>query len=899
MTITLNKAWEAKKYEDALIAAWEASGFFNPDHLPDAASREPYAIMMPPPNVTGILHLGHAMENALMDTMARYQRMRGKRVLLLPGTDHAAVATQARVEKNLMEQRGIANPRVELGREGLLAEIRTYAEQSKSTIVNQIKKLGTSCDWDRLAYTFDNARSKAVNTMFKQMYDDGLIYRGYRTVNWSVKGQSTCSDDELVYVERPAMLYTFKYSADFPIAIATTRPETKLGDTAVAVHPDDARYQKYIGQTFTVDVGAAQALSIKIIARTDVDPTFGTGALGVTPAHSQVDFAMYENQKAVGDPIGIVAVIGNDDKMTAAAGPNYVGLSVEEARTKFVDYLKSNNLLISEEKTVQNVGTSDRFGDVVEVLLMTQWFVSVNKPISGRDKSLKDLMREAVTTGLDSDQNKKITITPDRFTANYLSWIDHLRDWCISRQIWWGHRIPVWYRASGQWSVGSGQEDVVVSDVQPAGDGWVQDEDTLDTWFSAGLWTFSTLGWPTQTTDLKTYHPTDWMQMGYELVFFWLARMILMSSYGLNQVPFHQVYIHGMVRDEHGRKFSKSLGNGRDPLELVEQYGADALRLSLLAGIAPGNDTRFYDEKITGARNFVNKLWNVARFMLTSISEPDITAKYPTPQTMSDKWILQRLNQTTSEVTTLLEQYDFSAAIECLRSFTWSELADWYLELAKQEGNKAPILNYILNTILKLWHPFIPFVTEAIWRECYGQDQLLLVATWPAVVEIDQTEYSQAAATVELFRRVVTAMRNLRVEQGIAIEQKVTARIILEPLAEPLRDFEQFIITMARLESLQFVTDTASAETVTTQVIEGVGTIQLTLPQVDTAKEQTRLAAELSQLTQYITTQESKLANEEFTAKAPAAVVAKEKAKLADAQASVESLQKQLIALEK
>jgi valyl-tRNA synthetase len=435
----LPKIYDPKAVEDEIYKLWEKSGYFNPDNL----SGEPYSIMMPPPNVTGVLHLGHALENSLMDAMARYQRMQGKKVLLLPGTDHAAVATQAKVEKMLVEQ-GMKNPREQLGREKLLQKIREFSEQSKATILSQIKKMGTSCDWSRLAYTFDEKRSQAVNEVFVKMYGDGLIYRGYRVINWSVKGQSTCSDDELVHVERTAKLYTFKYSQDFPISIATTRPETKLGDTAVAVNPHDKRYKKYIGQTFTLEVGAEKPLEIKIIADENVEMDFGTGALGVTPAHSAVDFEMYEKQKATGNPIDIIEVIGKDGCMTTKAGAAYVGLTVEKAREKFVAWLKENNLIEKEEEITQSVGTSDRFGDVVEALPMTQWFIDVNKKISDKGKSLKQLMHDAVAFGHNGDPAQKVKITPERFEKTYFTWIENLRDWCISRQIWWGHQIPVW-----------------------------------------------------------------------------------------------------------------------------------------------------------------------------------------------------------------------------------------------------------------------------------------------------------------------------------------------------------------------------------------------------------------------------------------------------------------------
>lgn len=879
----LPKAYDASTVEDALYKEWEDSGVFNPDKLPERNQKgEPYCIVMPPPNVTGVLHLGHALENALMDTMARFQRMNGKKVLLVPGTDHAAIATQAKVEKMLMAD-GMKNPRQELGREKLIEKIREFAETSKATILSQIKKMGTTCDWSRLAYTFDDARNVAVKELFVRMYKDGLIYRGYRVVNWSVKGQSTCSDDEIIYIERPAKLYTFKYGKDFPITIATTRPETKLGDTAVAVHPSDERYKDMIGKVFTVDVGAAKPLEIKIIADEGVDPAFGTGALGVTPAHSPVDFAMYEKQKAKGDAIDIIPVIGADGLMTKEAGEGYAGKTVEEAREKFVAWLKDQGLLVNEEEISQNVGTSDRYGDVIEAVPMTQWWLDMNKTIPSRGKTLRDLMREAVTNGLDGDAKNKVTITPDRFTKLYLDRIENLRDWCLSRQLWWGHRIPVWYRG----------EEVYAGTEAPQGEGWEQDPDTLDTWFSSGSWTISILGWPGETPDLKMFHPTAWIQMGYEILYLWLMRMILMSSYALNQVPFKDAYIHGILRDKDGKKFSKSSGNGIDPIDVISEYGCDALRVSLLLGIAPGNDSRYYTEKIESGRNFVNKLWNISRFILMQIGERSDTPSGTgergarSEKTMADEWILARLAETVASVTKKLEAFEFSSAGEELRDFTWSDLADWYLEIAKIEKGKEEILSHILESILKLWHPFMPFITEHIWKTA-GFDGALIVAKWPT----GTPQMTQTATTFENLRALITDLRRLRADQGIEPVKFVEFSV----------DADEAIKNLIS-ENLEVIKQLARASDIKCELtpdgwvtaMSGTATIGLNVAgAVDVEKEKAKMQKELAELEPYIKSTQAKLANEEFTSKAPVKVIDGMKAKLAEAEGKKEAITERL-----
>lgn len=887
MASELPKAYEPEKYEQAVYKKWETSGFFNPDTCIAAGISSPkadyFSIVLPPPNVTGTLHMGHAAMLAIEDVMVRYHRMKGDRTLWVPGTDHAAVATESKVEAKLIKEEGFTKPKEELGREKFLARVNQFAQASHDTIVNQSKKMGASLDWSREAYTLDEARNVAVRTVFKKMYDDGLIYRGYRVINWSVKGQSTCSDDELVHVERPAKLYYFKYSKDFPITIATTRPETKLGDTAVAVSPKDARYKKFIGKSFTVDIGANQPLTIKIIADDGIDPDFGTGALGVTPAHSSIDFEMYQKQKAAGNDIGLIQVIGEDGKMTANAGKAYVGLTAKEAREKFVEYLRREELLEKEEDIVQNVGTSDRFGDVVEPLPKTQWFVDVNKKFvlqhseikgvkSGSKVSLKELMQTVV-------KNEQITILPDRFEKTYFSWINNLRDWCISRQIWFGHQIPVWYK-----------NDEIYCDVAaPKGDGWAQDPDTLDTWFSSGLWTFSTLGWPNKTPDLTNFHPTSVLETGYDILFFWVARMILMTTYTLGTIPFRTVYLHGLVRDEQGRKMSKTLGNIIDPLDMIAKYGTDATRLSLLIGSTPGNDVKLSEEKIAGFRNFANKLWNIARFMLLTIEKPTTDCAEPKAKTLADEWVVSKLHAIIADTTANLEKYNFSYAGEQLRDFTWGDVADWYLEIAKVEGGKSEMLNYILNTILKLWHPFMPFVTETIWQEVYGEKTVLMVEKWP-----ETKGKIKLVEDFELLKSIVTGIRSVRSENKVEPVKKLPAQIFVGKHENIIKENSEAIKALARLESLSISKQGTKPEGSVGFVMSGVEVYINLGGVIDTAKEKERLTKELADVSKYIPSLEAKLNNQDFIGRAPAAVVEGEKKKLAEAKAKQEKLRAQL-----
>lgn len=702
------KPYDSASTEPRLYKEWEESGYFNPDNLPNA-TKGPFTIMMPPPNATGVLHMGHMLGCTIQDVMVRFKRMQGYEALWLPGTDHAAIATQARVEKDIMKAEG--KSRHDLGREELVKRIDTFVEGSRDTIRKQIRATGASCDWSREAFTLDEPRNRAVRKMFKDMYDAGLIYKGLRIVNWDPKGQTTISDDEIVHEERAGKMYTFKYSKDFPITIASTRPETKVGDVAVAVHPDDARYKEYVGKEYDLEF-CGVPLHIKIVADESVEPTFGTGALGVTPAHSHIDWEIGQ-KNALPHP----QVINEYAKMTVEGPLN--GLKVSEAREKVVEWLKEQGLLEKEEDVKQNISTAERTGGVIEPLPKLQWFIDVNRPIKERgNKSLKELMLEPVRSGA-------ITILPDHYDKTYYHWIENLRDWCISRQIWYGHRVPVWYRG----------EEITVGEA-PEGEGWVQDEDTLDTWFSSGSWTFSTLGWPDEAPDLARFHPTDVLETAYEILFFWVARMILMSQFVLGEIPFRTVYLHGLIRDAQGRKFSKSLGNGIDPIEVIEKFGADAARMSLVVGNTPGTDMRLSEDRIKGYKHFANKLWNIARFVLENTEGADLKA----PLGDSDGALLEEFALIAADVTKDMEAYRLYLAADKLYQYAWNDLAAKILEESKPilagedaaaAASRKAVLRIILRDLLALLHPFMPFVTEEIWQSLPEHEGMLMVAPWP------------------------------------------------------------------------------------------------------------------------------------------------------------------------
>ena len=733
------KPYDSVATEDKIYTLWEKSGYFNPDNLPERNKNgEPFSIVLPPPNVTGMLHMGSALMLAIEDIMVRYARMNGKNTLWLPGTDHAAIATQSVVEKDIQKKEG--KSRHDIGREELLLRVDAYAKQSHDTIVRQMKKMGCSVDWSREAFTLDEKRNLSVKTAFKKMYDDGLIYRGFRVVNWDPKGQTTISDDEIEYETRKTKLYTFKYSKDIPISISTTRPETKLGDTGIAVHPDDTRYAQFIGREFKT-IFAGQEISLKVIADRSVEMAFGTGALGVTPAHSQIDWEMAQRHG-----LPTKQVINEYAKMTVGI-EGIKDKKVTEAREAVVLWLKENDLLEKEEDIEHNISLAQRTGGVVEPLPKLQWFIDVNKKfnikdsgftslnkqgiVSEQEVSLKELMKGAITSG-------SIRIMPDRFEKVYFNWIENLRDWCISRQIWYGHRIPVWYRSAAT------ATEIYCDINPPKGEGWKQDEDTLDTWFSSGLWTFSTLGWPEKTIDLKTFHPTTILETGSDILFFWVARMILMSTYLLNEVPFKTVYLHGLVRDAKGRKISKSLGNNVDPLDMITKYGSDAVRMSLIVGVGPGSDSKIGEDKIKAYKNFANKLWNITRFVLSST---EYTLANPFVESGSynyssnDNELMKIQNAMLADITVDMNNYRYYLAAEKLYHYVWHEFADKLIEDSKkifpsdkveEIASRKQFLFVSMCRILRALHPFMPFLTEEIWSEMTIKDKsLLMVEKWP------------------------------------------------------------------------------------------------------------------------------------------------------------------------
>jgi valyl-tRNA synthetase len=862
--------YDPQAVEEKWYKYWEDNGFF---HEEVNKGKKPFSIVIPPPNVTGQLHMGHALDNALQDILIRFRRMQGYNTLWMPGTDHAGIATQIKVEEMLAKE-GIS--RHDLGREKFIEKVWEWKEQYGDRIIKQLKSLGASCDWQRERFTMDEGCSEAVREVFVSLYEKGLIYQGNRITNWCPRCNTALSDIEVEHEEKPGHLYHVRYLVEGSqgeyVTVATTRPETMLGDTAVAVNPEDARYRHLIGKKLVLPLVGRL---IPIIADEYVDPAFGTGAVKITPSHDPNDFEM-----GLRHNLPQIIVIANDGTMAADTG-KYAGLDRYECRKVLVADLEEIGSLVKVDDHMHAVGHCQRCTTVVEPLVSKQWFVKI--------QSLADPAIEAVTTGA-------IQFVPERFTKTYINWMENIRDWCISRQLWWGHRIPAWYCECGETIVA--REAVAVC--PKCGSHRVkQDEDVLDTWFSAGLWPFSTMGWPEDTEELDQFYPTSVLVTGYDIIFFWVARMIMMGLEFKKEIPFKHVFIHGLVRDSQGRKMSKSLGNGIDPLEVIDKNGADTLRFTLVTGNTPGNDMRFYWERVESSRNFANKLWNASRFVLMNLEDVSnreqltsygVTAAAKDSFTLADKWILSRYAKTVNEVTRNLERFELGEAARLLYEFIWNEYCDWYIEMAKarlynkeaaEPRNTAQyVLWYVLENTLKLLHPFMPFITESIWQHLPHEGQSIMVADWPidSAAYINEDVEQQMATMME----TIKSIRNMRAEVNVPPGKKseVILQIATNELEQVFANNLQYIKTLAAAESVQLLgVDEAKPDNAMTGVVSGV---EIYLPLkglIDVEKESVRLNKELSTLDKEIARIEGKLSNEGFVAKAPAEVIEKEKEK--------------------
>ena len=862
----LSTVYEPQAVEEKWYQYWQEQGYFHAEVNP---KREPFTIVIPPPNITSALHIGHAMDNAMQDIIIRQKRMQGYEALWMPGTDHASIATQVKIEEALAKE-GLT--RYDLGREKFLERAWAWYDKYGGEIVNQLKKIGCSCDWDRIRFTMDEGCSRAVREAFVKLYDQGLIYRGSYITNWCPSCQTVISDDEVEHEDHASHIWHFRYplaDGSGSIEVATTRPETMLGDTAIAVHPEDQRYQSLLGKEVLLPL---MDRLIPIVADDYVDPEFGTGAVKVTPAHDPNDFAIGMRHQ-----LAHVVVIGKEGKMTAEAG-KYEGLDRYEARKAVIADLDSGGCLVKIEPHQHAVGHCYRCHSVIEPLVSLQWFVKM--------EPLAKPAVEAVKQG-------ETKFVPERFTRIYYHWMENVHDWCISRQLWWGHRIPVWYCQDCGEVIASTEEPTSCSKCQSAR--LEQDTDVLDTWFSSALWPMSTLGWPDETPELEYFFPTNVLVTGYDIIFFWVAKMIFTSLHFKGEVPFQDVLLHGLIRDGEGRKMSKSLGNGIDPLEVIEQYGADTLRWSLLFGTTMGNDSRYYQEKIEAGRNFANKLWNASRFVLMNLDGfqaelIDIDNNLE----LADRWILSRMNQVTEEVSHHLNTYNFGEAMRSLYEFTWNEYCDWYIEIAKSrlygadvaaQNTVKSVLAHVLEQTLRLLHPFMPFITEEVWQHLPQASESIMVAAWPAYEEELKDEPAERA--MHMVMEAIRAVRNIRSELGVVPSRRVECHIHAAS-AEEQGLLNRAASYFRKLAGISELTIGLFGDAKPTQTMSAVVTgAELYLPLsglIDIAQEVKRLQMELETLNQEVLRGEKKLGNPGFVNKAPADVVEKEREKLADWQ---------------
>lgn len=870
------KVYDPASVEKKWYEFWEKNRYFHAEPEP---GKKPFSIVIPPPNITGKLHMGHALDNTLQDILIRWHRMMGDNTLWMPGYDHAGLATQIKVEEVLKKEEG--KTRFDLGREEFVKRVWDWKEEYGDRIINQLKCLGISCDWERKRFTMDEGCSRAVRETFVSLFEKGLIYKGTRITNWCVNCHTALSDIEVEHEDTPGHLWYVRYPVvgeeDTYLTIATTRPETIPGDTAVAVNPEDERYAKLIGKTLRLPILNRE---IPVIADSYVDTKFGTGAVKITPSHDPNDYEM-----GLRHNLPEIVVIGKDGVMTEEAGP-FAGLERYECRKQIVARLKEEGYLVKIEEHSHAVGHCQRCHNIVEPLVSTQWFVK---------------MQPLVKAAVDCVTDGRTQFVPERFTKNYTGWMENIHDWCISRQIWWGHRIPVWYCDD------CGEMSASRTDLEKCpkcGSTHIhQDEDALDTWFSSALWPFSTMGWPDNTELLKQFYPTSVLVTGYDIIFFWVARMLIMGMEFMKEIPFEKVFIHGLVRDSQGRKMSKSLGNGIDPLEVIEKYGADTLRFMLITGNTPGNDMRFYWERVEGTRNFANKIWNASRFALMNMEGYDKDAELA-PYTLADKWILSRLQDTVKDVTGLLERFELGEAGRAIYDFIWSEVCDWYIEIAKprlynkeaaaERATAQHVLATVLVSAMKLLHPYMPFITEEIYQCLPHEAESIMISKWPVADEslIDP----EAERGMNAIMDSIKAIRNMRAEVNANPGKKIPAiMLVSEDLREVVAHNDNYIKLLGGIDNLELrPLNGEKPENAMAAVVTGIEVYLPLAGLIDVEKETQRLSKELAAMEKDLQRAGGKLNNAGFLAKAPEDVIAKERAKYEELSGKIEAVKKRM-----
>ena len=870
------KVYDPASVEKKWYEFWEKNRYFHAEPEP---GKKPFSIVIPPPNITGKLHMGHALDNTLQDILIRWHRMMGDNTLWMPGYDHAGLATQIKVEEVLKKEEG--KTRFDLGREEFVKRVWAWKEEYGDRIINQLKCLGISCDWERKRFTMDEGCSRAVRETFVSLFEKGLIYKGTRITNWCVNCHTALSDIEVEHEDTPGHLWYVRYPVvgeeDTYLTIATTRPETIPGDTAVAVNPEDERYAKLIGKTLRLPILNRE---IPVIADSYVDTKFGTGAVKITPSHDPNDYEM-----GLRHNLPEIVVIGKDGVMTEEAGP-FAGLERYECRKQIVARLKEEGYLVKIEEHSHAVGHCQRCHNIVEPLVSTQWFVK---------------MQPLVKAAVDCVTDGRTQFVPERFTKNYTGWMENIHDWCISRQIWWGHRIPVWYCDD------CGEMSASRTDLEKCpkcGSTHIhQDEDALDTWFSSALWPFSTMGWPDNTELLKQFYPTSVLVTGYDIIFFWVARMLIMGMEFMKEIPFEKVFIHGLVRDSQGRKMSKSLGNGIDPLEVIEKYGADTLRFMLLTGNTPGNDMRFYWERVEGTRNFANKIWNASRFALMNMEGYDKDAELA-PYTLADKWILSRLQDTVKDVTGLLERFELGEAGRAIYDFIWSEVCDWYIEIAKprlynkeaaaERATAQHVLATVLVSAMKLLHPYMPFITEEIYQCLPHEAESIMISKWPVADEslVDP----EAERGMNAIMDSIKAIRNMRAEVNANPGKKIPAiMLVSEDLREVVAHNDSYIKLLGGIDNLELrPLNGEKPENAMAAVVTGIEVYLPLAGLIDVEKETQRLSKELAAMEKDLQRAGGKLNNAGFLAKAPEDVIAKERAKYEELSGKIEAVKKRM-----